>query len=200
MSSLAFAFDLSPIVIFNDEEGGVRYWPALVDSDLSDAWFTALRNDIEWRSAQRPMYDRIVDVPRLQATLELSEQPSTSVLGQAMRLIQRECAAPFTRVGLNFYRDGADSVAMHNDRMQFLEPGAPIAILSLGAARDMLIRRKDKRDGAKRIRLEPESLLVMSHASQRTHEHGIPKTKAGVGPRISCAFRVRTPSCGIDAA
>lgn len=187
-------------MIFNDEEGGMRYWPALVDPDLSASWFVALRDGIEWRGEQRPMCDRIVDVQRLQATVDMSGQPSTSVLGQAMRLIQRECAAPFTHVGLNFYRDGADSVAMHNDRIQFLETGAPIDILSLGATCDMLIRRKDKPKGTQRIRLEPGSLLVMSHASQRTHEHGIPKTKALVGPRISCAFRVRTRSRGIDAA
>jgi hypothetical protein len=31
----------------------------------------------------------------------------------------------------------------------------------------------------------------MSHASQHTHEHGIPKTTAAVGERISLAFRVR---------
>jgi hypothetical protein len=33
----------------------------------------------------------------------------------------------------------------------------------------------------------------MSHASQSTHDHGIPKTPAQVGPRISLAFRVRQP-------
>ena len=44
---------------------------------------------------------------------------------------------------------------------------------------------------ALRIRLEPGSLLVMSHASQSTHEHGIPKTAEPVGARISLAFRVR---------
>ena len=31
-------------------------------------------------------------------------------------------------------------------------------------------------------------------ASQHTHEHGIPKTADGAGPRISLAFRVRLPA------
>ena len=30
-----------------------------------------------------------------------------------------------------------------------------------------------------------------SHASQRTHEHGIPKTARPVGPRMSVVYRVR---------
>jgi alkylated DNA repair dioxygenase AlkB len=42
------------------------------------------------------------------------------------------------------------------------------------------------------IDLHPGSLLVMSHVSQATHEHGIPKTRQGVGPRISVVFRVRS--------
>ena len=39
--------------------------------------------------------------------------------------------------------------------------------------------------------LAPGSLLVMSHASQLTHEHGIPKTDAAVAPRMSVVFRAR---------
>ena len=101
-----------------------------------------------------------------------------------------ETLAPYARAGLNLYRDGRDSVAMHNDRIHDLAPGQPIAILSLGAARDMLI--KPKRGGsAQRVRLAPGSVLVMSHAAQRTHDHGIPKCSAPLGPRISLAFRVR---------
>ena len=44
-----------------------------------------------------------------------------------------------------------------------------------------------------RIDLEPGSLLVMSHAMQHHYDHGVPKTKHPVGPRISLAFRVRPP-------
>jgi hypothetical protein len=33
----------------------------------------------------------------------------------------------------------------------------------------------------------------MSHAMQSHYDHGIPKTKHAVGPRISLAFRVRPP-------
>nr|MBP6667555.1 alpha-ketoglutarate-dependent dioxygenase AlkB [Ottowia sp.] len=83
--------------------------------------------------------------------------------------------------------------AMHNDRTHDLAPGQPIAILSLGAPRDMLIRAKQG-GASQRVRLQPGSVLVMSHASQHTHEHGIPKTADGAGPRISLAFRVRLPT------
>ena len=74
--------------------------------------------------------------------------------------------------------------------------GQPIALLSLGDTRRMDIRDKPSDDpGARRrtlrIALEPGSLLVMSHDSQKHYDHGIPKTRDPVGPRISLAFRVR---------
>ena len=197
VTALPLRFDAGPLTVVDDAEGGIRYWPALVDREDCEGWFMALRDGIAWHSEQRPMYDRIVDVPRLQASVDLSDPEAPPQLQEALRAIRRDVAAPFTHAGLNYYRDGRDSVAMHNDRIQFLQPGAPIAILSLGAPRDMLVRRKGRGGSAQRITLEPGSLLVMSHASQRTHEHGIPKTRQPVGPRISCAFRVRGPRpCG----
>lgn len=106
--------------------------------------------------------------------------------------MQALAPAPYTHVGLNLYRDDRDSVAPHGDRESDLLPGWPIAIVSLGAPRDMLIRPAGG-GASRRVLLQPGSLLVMSHASQRTHEHGIPKCRAAVGPRISLAFRVRHP-------
>ena len=41
------------------------------------------------------------------------------------------------------------------------------------------------------LQVEPGSLLVMSYATQLHLDHGIPKTKAPVGPRISIVFRER---------
>jgi alkylated DNA repair dioxygenase AlkB len=94
-------------------------------------------------------------------------------------------------VGLNLYRDGSDSVAMHNDKLHTLVSGNPIALVSLGHPRRMLIRAKAGTRATIAVDLEPGSLLCMSHASQITHEHGIPKTKRRQGARISAVFRVR---------
>jgi alkylated DNA repair dioxygenase AlkB len=41
------------------------------------------------------------------------------------------------------------------------------------------------------VDLEAGSLLLMSHATQYHYDHGIPKQREPVGPRISLAFRVR---------
>ena len=136
------------------------------------------------------MYDRVVDVPRLQAWYPLDAMPPGLPLAAMLARVQAAVPGAYNSAGLNLYRDGRDSVAMHNDKLHMLVPGQPIALLSLGAARRMNIRAKAG-GRALGIDLEPGSLLVMSHASQVTHEHGIPKTARPVPPRMSVVFRAR---------
>ena len=181
------------IELVRDAEGGICYHPACVPEDVAAGWLAALLPQVPWRSERRPMYDRIVDVPRLMASVALNDPDRPPCIDAALAAVQAVSPAPYTRVGLNLYRGAQDSVAMHNDRTHDLAPGQPIAILSLGAPRDMLIRAKQG-GASQRVRLQPGSVLVMSHASQHTHEHGIPKTADGGGPRISLAFRVRLPT------
>jgi alkylated DNA repair dioxygenase AlkB len=183
-----------------DAEGGVRYWPGFAGPCDADHWFSTLHALADWTAQRRTMYDRVVDVPRLTATYRIDAVPGSLPLADILARVQDVVPAPYNSVGLNLYRDGRDSVAMHHDKLGMLEPGHPIALVSLGAARRMLLRRKDDaspgparaaRRQALRVDLEHGSLLAMSHASQRTHEHGIPKTALPVGPRMSLVFRVR---------
>ena len=116
----------------------------------------------------------------------------------AARLVVDRLGVPFTSVGLNLYRDGRDSVAPHNDHLNELRKGFPIALISLGATRRMTIRAKEPPRRAVHVDLEPGSLLVMDYATQLHYTHGVPKTADPVGERISLAFRVR-PSRGDEA-
>jgi alkylated DNA repair dioxygenase AlkB len=195
--SAAFATDLfSPAqrVLIEDAEGGCRYLPAFIDAARADDWFVALRDGVSWRQQRRPMYDRVVDVPRLTSGYPLDgSEALPSALAEASARVSAELGVAFTHVGLNYYRDGHDSVAPHNDKVSTLIAGQPIALVSLGNPRRMEIRAKAPPRGVVRIDLEPGSLLVMSYAMQSHYDHGIPKSKHAVGPRISLAFRVRPP-------
>jgi alkylated DNA repair dioxygenase AlkB len=183
--------EVQPQRLLEDAEEGIAYTPGFVAPDVAARWFAALRDGIAWQSQRRPMYDRVVDVPRLTATWWLDDPALPGALAEAAALLQPALGHPFNAVGLNFYRDGRDSVALHNDKLHSLVPGHPIALVSLGARRRMTIRAKPPARQVQRIDLAPGSLMVMSHASQHTHEHGIAKTTAPVGVRISLAFRVR---------
>ena len=186
-------FETGPQQLFADAEGGVVYRPGFVDAATAARWFAALREGVAWQAQRRPMYDRVVDVPRLTAAYWLDQPDVPAPLREAGELLQRELGEPFNAVGLNYYRDERDSVAPHNDKLHMLVPGHPIALLSLGAARRMVIRAKPPARQVQRLDLAPGSLLLMSHAAQLTHEHGIPKLREPVGERISLAFRVRPP-------
>lgn len=183
-------FDNGPQTLVEDAEGGVRYWPDFLPMDLARTWFDALREGCRWESERRPMYDRVVDVPRLQAWYPLDGLPHALPLGAMLERVQAVASGGYTSVGLNLYRNGNDSVAMHNDTLDHLVPGQPLALVSLGGVRRMNIRAKAG-GRALGIDLQPGSLLLMSHASQLTHEHGIPKTARQVAPRMSAVFRAR---------
>ena len=185
-------FDTGPLRLFEDAEGGVCYRPGFVDVTTAGRWFAALRVEVAWKAQRRPMYDRVVDVPRLTAAYRLDADGVPGALQEAATLLRCELHTPFNSVGLNLYRDERDSVAPHGDKLHMITAGHPIALLSLGATRRMVIRaRAPGSRQVQRVDLATGSLLLMSHASQLTHEHAIPKQREPVGERISLAFRVR---------
>lgn len=189
----------SPVTqLVDDAEGGIRYWPSLVDEATAQRWFETLRAGASWKTQRRPMYDRVVDVPRLLSWYRLDEAPRTLPFTEMLDRIEPLAPAPYNAVGMNLYRDGNDSVAMHNDKLHSIVPGMPIALVSLGAPRRMLIKAKQGSRERIAVELAPGSLLSMSHASQLTHEHGIPKTKRAAGPRMSVVFRVRPDTWKAD--
>jgi alkylated DNA repair dioxygenase AlkB len=196
-------FEPRESILVDGPSGRIAYTPGLVSARIAEVWFAALRNEVAWNAERRRMYDREVDVPRLTAHYPLTSDPllgpsMPSAILKAAEVVVAKTGVPFNSVGLNLYRDGRDSVASHNDHLDAIVEGSPIALLSLGATRRMTIRAKAPPRRALHIDLETGSLLMMSYATQLHYTHGIPKTKEPVGPRISLAFRVR-PAIGEGA-
>ncbi|CAD6518288.1 alpha-ketoglutarate-dependent dioxygenase AlkB [Paraburkholderia metrosideri] len=188
MFSQQALFAAEPVSLVSDAEGGIRYLPEAIPAGIAQRWFDHALHHIGWLSQQRMMYDREVAVPRLLATFARESGDLPESLQHAFETVRPLIGAPFNRVGLNLYRDGSDSVAAHSDKTDKLIAGQPIAIVSLGASRRMSIRPKGG-GRAMHIELQAGSCLVMSYASQFTHEHGIPKVADVTGARISLAFR-----------
>ena len=193
MSQMPLFADASEIVFVDDELGRIAYTPGVVSAEIARAWFAELREGVPWKSERRRMYDRDVDVPRLMAHFwpVPEEDRVPGAIRAAAAIVIGITGAPFNSVGLNFYRDGRDSVAAHNDHLDEIVDGSPIALLSLGDTRRMTIRAKKPPRRAMHIDLEAGSLLVMSYETQLHYTHEIPKTREPVGPRISLAFRVK---------
>lgn len=155
--------------------------------------FDKLASEVPWRAERRPMYDRVVDVPRLVSFYGEGARLPDDRLEEVRRVLEGRYAGvlgePLSTCGLCLYRDGRDSVAWHGDTIgRGATEDTIVAICSLGATRRFLIR---PRGGGPSISYELESgdLLVMGGSCQRTFEHAVPKTCRPVGPRISLQFR-----------
>jgi len=193
MSQLSLFPSTHETVLVDDERGRVVYWPDFVPAETARAWLAELRESVPWKSERRHMYDREVDVPRLQAHFSLvtDDGGTPGALRLAAARVTAATGVAFNSVGLNFYRDGRDSVAPHNDHLDEIVEGLPIVLLSLGDTRRMTIRAKAPPRRVLHVDLAAGSLLLMSYETQLHYTHGIPKTTDRVGPRISLAFRVR---------
>ena len=193
MSQIPLFAQSSETVLVEDARGRIVHTADFVPAETALAWFAELRDTVPWKAQRRRMYDRDVDVPRLMAHFDLSsgegERPY-AIRATASRVVAAT-GVPFNSVGLNFYRDGRDSVAPHNDHLDEITEGFPIALLSLGGTRRMTIRAKHPPRRVLHVDLAAGSLLAMSYETQLYYTHGIPKTSERVGPRISLAFRVR---------
>lgn len=185
--------------LIDDATGQISYVPALLRSAEAEAAFVAVRAAVAWCQERREMYGSTVAVPRLTASYRLDVPELPAAIADIARRVRAVVPAPFNTVGLNLYRDGNDSVALHNDHLYEIAAHQPIALVSLGAVRRMVIRTKQAPYRMLRLDLEPGSLLVMSYATQLHYDHGVPKRRGVVGPRISLAFRVRPkPEKAVD--
>ncbi|MEA2702693.1 MAG: hypothetical protein QOD63_638 [Actinomycetota bacterium] len=192
------------------DEVGLGSLEAVRRTELSDgAWvdvlpgwlhgahelFERLVATVPWRAEERPMYDRVVAVPRLLCFYGEDDPLPDPVLHDARDALDRhyagELGEPFRTAGLCYYRDGRDSVAWHGDTIgRGSTEDTMVAIVSVGEPRDLLLR---PRSGGPSIRhaLGHGDLLVMGGSCQRTWEHSVPKRSRPVGPRISIQFRPR---------
>lgn len=163
----------------------------------ADALFDRLLRVVPWHAERRPMYDRVVDVPRLLCFYGEGQALPDPALVEMKAALDSHYAAElgeqFATAGLCLYRDGRDSVAWHGDRIgRSRTEDTMVAIVSVGAPRALLLRPAGGGAGRTvRHELGHGDLIVMGGSCQRTWEHAVPKTAKPVGPRISIQFRTR---------
>ena len=134
------------------------------------------------------MYDHTVAVPRLHARFAEGESMPENVTNVRER-VEALLKASFNSSHLQYYRDANDSVSWHSDHTEDLIEQGMVAIVSLGAVREMRVRSKSRPRRTFTCALEPGSLFVMGGRAQEFWEHHIPKLRQPVTPRISVTFR-----------
>jgi alkylated DNA repair dioxygenase AlkB len=162
----------------------------------ADTLLDALIETVDWQQHRRWMYERMVDDPRLSRWISADEPLPHPALASVRSALEGKYDVPLGGIGLNYYRDGRDSVAPHRDRELRQLDDTLIAIVTLGAQRPFLLR---PRGGGKSRDISPASgdLLVMGGHTQVNWEHGVPKVKRA-GPRISVTWRWSSQKGPVD--
>lgn len=153
----------------------------------SDEIFAHLHEALTWNGGSRPMYDRIVAVPRLTSHVALGDPSVPEALRSLARQLDDRYRRTFDHLGINLYRTGDDSVAWHGDRVGRRVQHPLIGVLSLGGSRVFRLRPRGGGQGHS-IPLHSGDLLVMGGACQHRWEHAVPKVRRAQ-PRISVTFR-----------
>ncbi|HLI95916.1 MAG TPA: alpha-ketoglutarate-dependent dioxygenase AlkB [Candidatus Baltobacteraceae bacterium] len=183
-------FGAAPQVYVDDTSGSIVYYPELLGAAESAALFNELEGSLPWAQETMWMYDHTVTLPRLLARFGPGE-PLPAHLFDVQERVEDLLGARFNAVSVQYYRNGNDSVAWHSDHTEDLIECAFVALVSLGAVREMQIRTKARPRRAFSVNLEPGSLLVMGGRAQEYWEHHIPKVPRAIAPRLSIALRQR---------
>jgi alkylated DNA repair dioxygenase AlkB len=166
------------------EGAWVEYVPGWVAGQ--DALFEELERATAWRTDRRWMYERMVDTPRLIASLP-GDGPGHPEIDRMAAALSARYQETFQRITLALYRNGNDSVAFHGDTVARDMEEAMVATVSLGGPRRFLLRPAAG-GGSISFSLGGGDLLVMGGTCQRTWRHGIPKV-TDAAPRIAVMFR-----------
>jgi len=133
------------------------------------------------------MYGRLVDEPRLNATLGPEHAQQWPVLDRIRVALEQRYGAGLLDGFVNYYRDGRDSVAWHRDRIGADQINPVVALVSLGGPRRFQLRPRIG-GPTHQLTLESGDLLVMGGACQHDWEHTVPKM-AIAAPRMSISYR-----------
>jgi len=163
----------------------------------ADDLFAALRDQVAWQTSRLFRYDHFVEERRLGSGWSRGNPLPHPALAEATRTLQLRYRVEFRGFGMIQYRDGRDGQAFHRDTdMRWLDDTI-IAVLSTGAQRPWLLRRRTSRHdhtpgkGATHD-LAPASgdLIVMGGRTQADWEHSVPYLPGRpLTPRISIQWR-----------
>jgi alkylated DNA repair dioxygenase AlkB len=183
-----------------------RGWLPPEDSESLEA---VLTQTLPWQARKILLFGREVYQPRLIAWCgqlpyrysgqTLEPKPVPDVLRPILARLNREFGVAFNHVLLNRYRNGHDSMGLHADNEAELGPAPPVATLSLGVPRRLVVRsRRGQRVWDES--LAAGDLLFMGGRCQVEFKHEVPKQKKLERQRISLTFRrlLRAPSSTKD--
>nr|CAD7444479.1 unnamed protein product [Timema bartmani] len=193
-------------------EGLDMDYTILLPASLASKILLCLERDVQYFSgnnAQVKVFGKWHAIPRQQVafgdpglfyTFSGNTIPAVSwppVLIQIRDMLHKITGHYYNFVLVNRYRNGDDHIGEHRDNERGLDPASPIASLSLGQAREFVLRHgavrkkiRDKRDiPPVKVLLQHGSLLMMNPPTNQIWYHSLPPRKSCPGVRINLTFR-----------
>ena len=197
----------------------LRHWPAWLAPTAAAQLLAALRAEVPWRQEAIRLYGRQHPLPRLTcwmadpgcgycySGLANAIEPWSPAAAALRNTLAQLTGWRFNSLLLNRYRDGRDAMGWHADDEPELDPAAPIASLSLGAARDLRLRPRPsprasglpppERFGPGcgtcvpfNLPLGTGDLLLMDPPTQLWWQHGLPRRLKLQQERLNLTFRL----------
>ena len=197
----------------------LRHWTAWLEPAAAAQLLARLRAEVPWKQEAIQLYGRQHPLPRLTcwmadpgcgyrysglANVIEPWSPAAAALREAL---QQLSGWRFNSLLLNRYRDGRDAMGWHADDEPELDPAAPIASLSLGAARDFRLRPRasPRASGLPpparyapgcgscvpfNLPLGPGDLLLMDAPTQLWWQHAVPRRLKLQQERLNLTFRL----------
>lgn len=173
----------------------ITYAPGFVLD--ADGAFDRLWSELAWErrgaTPRREYYSNEVGVPYAYGNPEFSRsyepQPWHPVMLEIKALLEAHTGTRFEVCFLNGYENSKDSLGWHADDSPEMDDTRPIAIVSLGAEREIMFRPQADRADITKLKLQHGSLCLMHAGMQDTHYHRIPRAGFDCGPRISLTYR-----------
>jgi len=194
-------FDQGPKKIIEGSLGEVEYIDDFLTLSEADEFFKKINTETPWERPLMKYYGKTFPIPRdtawfgeksyVYSGIRNKPNPMTNALKELRKKAEDKCAYSFNSLLINRYQNGNDKVGWHADDEPELEGCEVIASISLGAAREFKLRKKNydkQKDTVHKILLEHGSLLIMRAPLQKFWEHEVPK-KAIDNPRLNLTFR-----------
>lgn len=162
-----------------------------------EAAFAALWNELEWQrrgsTPRREYYANDANVPyvygRGAGQREYLPQPWHPVMRELQAKLVDLTGAGLEVCFLNGYENQRDHLGWHADDSPEMDDDRPIAIVSLGAEREIWFCPQTDTKSVDKLKLASGSLCLMAAGMQDTHFHRIPKAAFDCGARISLTYR-----------
>ncbi len=162
--------------------------PGFFGQALADQLYCRLVAETDWDDRMKARRTACFGQPYEGSGIDYETRPMHPLLVLVLAQVAHAVGFAPTNCLLNYYPDGGSTMGFHSDAIDNLDADSGIAIVSLGAERELSFRHK--RDPLLRAGylLPHGSLFYMSQATQHDWLHAVKRSDTQ-GGRISLTFR-----------